>query len=102
MYSRSNVATPMALVALLMVLAVGAALSVAGPSIAQDEGGGAPTLADLKCKVCRLVECPDTSTELCLQMTGDIFGDGKQVTVYCYWGGTPCVINDPDESGSSS
>ena len=101
MYSRPNVASPMALVALLMVLTVGAALSMAGPSIAQDEGGGAPTLADLKCEFCRLASCPDTSTELCLQMIGDFLGDGTRVTVYCYKGATPCVVDDPDESGSS-
>ena len=104
MYSRPNVATPISLVALLMVLSVGAALSLAGPSNAQDEGG-TPTSTGIKCVACKTVGCPDTSAQACstfsvevtaelaaeiLKLGGTSVAVGGSITWTCYQGVTYC------------
>lgn len=102
-----------ALVAMLMVLAVGAALSLAGPSTAQEEGG-TPTSMGLKCEACKLLGCPDNSTTPCitttLKLSAEVAADLKALgvsvgaegtmEVHCFQGATPCV-SDMDESGAS-
>lgn len=110
MYSRLNVA----FVALVTTLSVGAVLSMAGPSTAQDEGG-TPTSMGLKCQVCKALGCPDTSPDPCTTITVEISAEvaakiklilgltvevGGTLTWYCYQGSTPCV-EDMGESGAS-
>lgn len=121
MYSRliARRSASTALVALLVVLAVGSSLSLAmGPSSASGQEGGTPTSMGFKCGACKLLGCPDTSTTFCASLTTEVnaeiaaeikkilgitLGVGATLTIQCYQGASFCGLNEggSNEVGSS-